>query len=241
MNWYRQWQEAFANLKLAERRLLFIALLLLTPYLLLLWVLEPRWQQLQRQHQQLRQSIGQLEQLNTQSNLLQQALQQDPNELLRQQLASEQQLQQQLSADIRQLTGRYVAAEQMLALLQDVLAQSPGVRLQQLSSQTPQPILLGNTATGASASQTSVNSGQNAANVVTAPTVGSGPTLLYRHITVLTFSGDYHHLQQLLQRMEALPWQLHWRQLDYRVQQHPQAELILQLETFSEQVDYLRI
>ena len=241
MNWYRQWQEAFANLKLAERRLLFIALLILTPYLLLLWLLEPRWQQLQREHQQLRQSIGQLAQINTQSDVLQQALQQDPNEQLRQQLANEQQLQQQLSADIRHLTGRYVAAEQMLTLLQDVLAQSPGVRLQQLSSQTPQPIPLGDSAAGASADQTANNSGQNDGGLATAPPVSRGPTLLYRHITVLTFSGDYQHLQQLLQRMEALPWQLHWRQLDYRVQQHPQAELILQLETFSEQADYLRI
>lgn len=235
MSGYRQWQAAFAGLKLAERRLLFIAALILLPYLFVLWLLEPSWQLLQRQQQQQQQQLAQLAALDSQNALIQQTLQQDPNQHLQQQLLSEQQARTQLSAQIRQLTGRYVAAEQMLTLLQDVLAQSPGVRLQQMSSKSAEPIQLGSPPAVTAAGSANETSAAIASN-------GTQQTaLLYRHITVLTFSGDYAHLQQLLQRMEALSWQLHWRQLDYQVQQHPQAELTLQLETLSEQADYLRI
>ncbi len=47
--------------------------------------------------------------------------------------------------------------------------------------------------------------------------------------------------QQLLERLEQLPWQLHWRTLDYQVKDYPQAELQLELETVSEYDSYLKI
>ena len=221
MTRYQQWQDAFVNLKLSERRLIFIASMVLLPYLTVLFLLEPGWRQLQQLELQTRQAQAQFQALEQQSSQLLLSLQQDPNSQIKAQLATEAQRQAELSQQIRQLTGRYVGPEQMLGLLQDVLKQSHGVQLQQLSSKQPQPVQL-----PASGSVT---------------TAADSPPMLYRHVTELTFRGDYAHLQQFLQQLEALPWQLHWRQLDYQVLQHPQAELILQLETISEQADYLRI
>lgn len=220
MTRYQQWQETFAGLKLTERRLIFIAAAVLLPYLSLLFLLEPNWRQIQQLQQQLRQAQTQFVALEQQSSQLLLSLQQDPNRQIKAQLDAEQQRQHALSQQIRQLTGRYVGPEQMLSLLQDVLQQSSGVALLQLSSKQPEPVRL--PVTGGAA-------------------VPEEPALLYRHVTVFTFTGDYLHLQQFLQQLEALPWQLHWRQLDYQVKQHPQAELTLQLETISEQADYLRI
>ena len=54
--------------------------------------------------------------------------------------------------------------------------------------------------------------------------------LLYLHKTEISFSGQYAQLQRLLQQLEQLPWQLHWHQLEYKVSEHPQAELRLELE-----------
>jgi MSHA biogenesis protein MshJ len=221
MTRFQQWHEAFAALKLTERRLIFIATAVLLPYLTVLFLLEPGWRQVQQLQQQLRQTKAQFQALEQQSGQLLLSLQQDPNRQIKAQLASEAQRQTELSQQIRQLTGRYVGPEQMLSLLQDVLQQSPGVQLQQLSSKQPEPVRLPVSSTATNAADTQ--------------------PMLYRHITVLTFHGDYLRLQQFLQQLEALPWQLHWRQLDYQVLQHPQAELTLQLETISEQADYLRI
>lgn len=221
MTRYQQWQEAFAGLKLTERRLIFIASAVLVPYLTILFLLEPGWRQVQQLQQQIRQAQAQFLALDQQSSQLLLSLQQDPNSQVKAQLAAETQRQAELGQQIRQLTGRYVGPEQMLSLLQDVLKQSPGVQLQQLSSKQPEPVRL-------------------PANGTTTTAADATP-MLYRHVTMLTFRGDYPHLQQFLQQLEALPWQLHWRQLDYQVLQHPQAELTLQLETISEQADYLRI
>lgn len=225
MTAYQRWQEGFARLKLSERRLIFIATAVLFPYLSVLFLLEPGWQQLQQQQRQLRQAVDQFQALEQQSSQLLERLQLDPNQQIKAQLADEQQRQADLSLQIRQLTGRYVGPEQMLTLLRDVLQQSPGVQLLRLNSQIPQPIQL-------------VNAAMSGNEAVAA---GQSSPLLYRHLTVLVFQGDYQRLQQFLQKLEALPWQLHWRELHYQVTQHPTAELTLQLETISEQADYVRI
>jgi MSHA biogenesis protein MshJ len=216
------WQQAmtaYARLQLRERYMVLFASSLLLIWFGLLYLLEPAWQQLQQMRLEQQQLQTATSQLQRQLSEVEAALQLDPNAQLNQQLADASAAEQQLSQQIRQVSGRYIAPEQMGALLQDVLAKQPQVQLIRLENLPAQVLQL----PGAEPSSTT-------------PT-----TQLYRHRTIFVFSGRYQALQQLLQQLEQLPWQLHWQQLQYQVTAHPLAELHLELETVSEQENYLRL
>ncbi|TXH98117.1 MAG: hypothetical protein E6Q75_02415 [Rheinheimera sp.] len=233
-----QWQqlcEQYMQLQLRERRLIFFAALTMLLWVGIISVLEPLWRSLQTSNQQQKMTLGQMAQLQQQVDAVLQVLNSDPNEQVRSQISERQQQREQLNRQIKQLTGRYVSPEQMLPLLQDVLKSSPGVKLTQLRSLKPEVLQIGAaTPTSAPTSTPAPAAQTNTAPAAVAPQ-------LYLHKTEIIFSGQYAQLQQLLQQLERLPWQLHWHQLEYKVSKHPQAELRLELETISEQAEYLRI
>ncbi len=231
MSRWQQLSEQYLQLQLRERRLIYLASLALLLWLGVLYAIEPLWQSLQAGKQQQKLVLQQMAQLQQQVDTVLQVLNTDPNTQIRSQISQSEQQRDQLSQQIKQLTGRYVSPEQMLPLLQDVLKSSPGVKLLRMRSLQAEPVILAAAPKAAAPAQPAATPGQS---VPAAP-------LLYLHKTEISFSGQYAQLQRLLQQLEQLPWQLHWHQLEYKVSEHPQAELRLELETISEQADYLRI
>lgn len=229
-----QWQqlsEQYLQLQLRERRLIYLASLALLLWLGALYAVEPLWQSLQASKQQQKLVLQQMAQLQQQVDTVLQVLNTDPNTQIRTQISQSEQKRDELSQQIKQLTGRYVSPEQMLPLLQDVLKSSPGVKLLRMRSLQAEPVSLAAAPQVAAPAPAVATPGQS---MPAAP-------LLYLHKTEISFSGQYAQLQRLLQQLEQLPWQLHWHRLEYKVSEHPQAELRLELETISEQADYLRI
>lgn len=220
MSQWQQYSERFLKLQLRERYLIGYGSALLLLWLGALYLLQPLWQMQVQLKQQNRSSLQQIVGLQQQIDEVQQALSVNPDQQLQQNIDRMLASEQQLLGQIRSVTGRYISGEQMVQLLQDVLNQQQNIRLMALENLPAKAVLL-----------PGVSSGQ---------TPGAKP-LLYRHSTKLTFAGPYAGLQQLLQRLEQLPWQLHWRTLNYQVKEYPQAELQLELETVSEYDSYLKI
>ncbi len=231
MSQWQQLSEQYLQLQLRERRLIYLASLVLLLWLGALYAVEPLWQSLQASKQQQKLVLQQMAQLQQQVDTVLQVLNTDPNTQIRTQISQSEQKRDELSQQIKQLTGRYVSPEQMLPLLQDVLKSSPGVKLLRMRSLQAEPVSLAPVPQVAAPAPAVATPGQS---MPAAP-------LLYLHKTEISFSGQYAQLQRLLQQLEQLPWQLHWHQLEYKVSEHPQAELRLELETISEQADYLRI
>lgn len=231
MSQWQQLSEQYLQLQLRERRLIYLASLVLLLWLGALYAVEPLWQSLQASKQQQKLVLQQMAQLQQQVDTVLQVLNTDPNTQIRSQISQSEQKRDELSQQIKQLTGRYVSPEQMLPLLQDVLKSSPGVKLLRMRSLQAEPVSLAPAPQVAAPAPAVATPGQS---VPAAP-------LLYLHKTEISFSGQYAQLQRLLQQLEQLQWQLHWHQLEYKVSEHPQAELRLELETISEQADYLRI
>lgn len=231
MSQWQQLSEQYLQLQLRERRLIYLASLALLLWLGALYAVEPLWQSLQASKQQQKLVLQQMAQLQQQVDTVLQVLNTDPNTQIRTQISQSEQKRDELSQQIKQLTGRYVSPEQMLPLLQDVLKSSPGVKLLRMRSLQAEPVSLAPAPQVAASAPAVATPGQS---VPAAP-------LLYLHKTEISFSGQYAQLQRLLQQLEQLQWQLHWHQLEYKVSEHPQAELRLELETISEQADYLRI
>ncbi|RVU33058.1 hypothetical protein EOE67_18460 [Rheinheimera riviphila] len=225
MSQWQQYSERFLKLQLRERYLIGYGSALLLLWLGALYLVQPLWQMHVQLKQQNRSSLQQIVGLQQQIDEVQQALSVNPDQQVQQNIDSMLATEQQLLNQIRSVTGRYISGEQMVQLLQDVLNQQQNIRLIALENLPAKAVML-----------------PGAVNTVAADgNASKDKPLLYRHGTTLTFAGHYAGLQQLLQRLEQLPWQLHWRTLDYQVKEYPQAELQLELETVSEYDSYLKI
>jgi MSHA biogenesis protein MshJ len=214
-----QWQllsERFNLLQQREKLMLWGSSLLLTVWLVLIYLLQPTWQSidntqlrlqgLQRQNQEMQQQVQQL----------QQQLGVDIDAELRGRISILQQQQQLLNNQIRQGTSNFIGAEQMVSLLQNMLQSSSAVQVTGLHTSAPQPVRL---------------QGQ----------LDDEGAMLFQHKLTLVMSGDYTKLYQVLQRMEQLPWLVSWTSLQYQVTTYPQAELTLELGTVSENEDFIRL
>lgn len=225
MSQWQQYSERFLKLQLRERYLIGYGSALLLLWLGALYLVQPLWQMQVQLKQQNRSSLQQIVGLQQQIDEVQKALSVNPDQQLQQNIDSMLATEQQLFGQIRSVTGRYISGEQMVQLLQDVLNQQQNIRLIALENLPAKAVML----PGAVVTTTATDK------------LSSDKPLLYRHGTKLTFAGHYAGLQQLLQRLEQLPWQLHWRTLNYQVKEYPQAELQLELETVSEYDSYLKI
>lgn len=189
-----------------EQKLLQITLHAVVFLLVLMLVLEPGAQELQRQWQATTAAQNETRQLQELLHTLQQQEQPDPDAALRQelaQLASEQALQEQR---IAALTDALVSPAQMIPLLKALLQQDERLQLISLTTLPQQPLQLDNDDTS---------------------------TLLFRHGLRLQLKATYAGLVDYQQRLDALPWRLYWQMLDYSVQQYPHADVVLELYTFS--------
>ena len=215
----KQWQllnERFNQLQQREKLLLWASSLLLTLWLSAIYWLQPMWQMQLSSEKQLH-SL-QRQQLDAQqlSAGLRQQVSTDMADDYRQRIDALQRQQQQLSEQIRLSASHFIGAEQMVALLQNVLQSSRGVQLKSLHSAPAEPVKL---------------QGQSETDAA----------LLYQHKLTLTISSSYANLYQVLQRMEQLPWLVNWAALQYQVTEYPQADMTLELITVSENEDFIRL
>jgi MSHA biogenesis protein MshJ len=56
---------------------------------------------------------------------------------------------------------------------------------------------------------------------------------VFQHVVELRVSGSYSQVVQLLVALERLPWRFYWQDLNYSVDQYPNAEVILRVYTLS--------
>ncbi|MEH8018892.1 type II secretion system protein GspM [Rheinheimera muenzenbergensis] len=216
MNQWQQLSERFSQLQPREKGLIAAAVLFLTLWLALNYLLEPSWQATKKQQLQQRQLQQQLADVQQQTVQFKAQLGIDQDAGYRQQIADLQQQQQQLNAQIRQSASHFIGAEQMLSLLQNMLASSEGVQIKRLASAPAEAVKL---------------EGQTAEDAA----------LLYQHKLTLVMTGSYARLYQVLTRMEQLPWLINWAGLQYQVEQYPEGELSLELITVSEHEDIIRL
>lgn len=216
MSQFQQWSERFNQLQQREKILIWGASILLTLWLLFVYLLEPGWSDISKAKQNVQSIQRQQQESQLLATQLRQQLAVDQDKAYREQLEQLQQQQQQLNAQIQQSASHFIAAEQMVSLLQSVLQQSRSVQLVSLTTSAPQPVRL---------------QGQ----------AEDEPALLFQHELKLVVAGQYNSLFAVLQKMEQLPWLVSWTALDYQVTDYPTAQMTIQLGTVSEQKDVIRL
>ena len=209
-----QWQTLSARMAALsgrERALILLVCLALIGLPLYSFWLEPlalSLQQQQREAERIQQASILLQQQN---EALQQALLQDPNLKLRDQLVLARQQITALDTQLQSQMVDLIPASRMPALLQSMLGHSSHLTLQELTSLAPEPLMDGDKALP-----------------------------LYQHGIRMRLKGRYFDLLQYLRALEGLPGHFYWKTLDYQVDHYPEANIELELYTLSDSKEFIR-
>lgn len=172
--------------------------------------LEPQIDRSEKLHKNSIRADNELTVLQSQVFELTSQLRNDPNEPVRARIDLLAQQIQSITQQLNEQTNSLVPASKMASLLESVLAGSTGLKLIELQSIAPVPILFGD------------------------PDDSDSPQAgLYRHGVTLIFEGSYFDIQGYLEKLESLPWQFYWKKFDYQVDDYPTASVELEIYTLS--------
>lgn len=216
MTLWQQLDERFNTLQQREQLMIWLSTLLLTLWLGFIYGLEPILQAGNSYHDRLANVQKQQQEAEQLATTLRSELGTDADAEYRQRITQLEQQQRELTAQITQSTSHFIAAEQMVALLHNVLQSSSDVQLKQLTTAAPKAVLL--------AGQTETDT-----------------PLLYQHQLTLVMHSNYAALLKVLKNIEQLPWLVNWAGLRYQVTEYPSADMTLELITVSEHEDFIRL
>jgi len=112
------------------------------------------------------------------------------------------------------LVGGFVEPSMMPALLEDVVRHHHGVSLKRVASLPVEPVR---------------------------QETGDAVPGLFRHSMRVELRGGYFAVRDYLEELEKAPWRFAWRSLDYRVDDYPQATVVLEVETMSREKNWLGV
>lgn len=206
---YNKLHRLFLSINVREQALLVLCGLLLVIGLMYLLLLEPIMLENDKLGRDIRGFKNDIQSSDLTLAGILKSLKNDPNDVLRER---EQVLDGQidaLDARLQSQTVNLVPANKMPLLLETVLANTKGLKVMELRSIPPTPMLQ----TEAKVSDAELN--------------------LFRHGIKLTLEGEYFDIQHYLQKMESLQWQFYWKKFDYTVNEYPVAKVQLELYTLS--------
>jgi len=148
-------------------------------------------------------------------------LTEEERELLKRKQIAEQQLAE-INAEIEREISELVPPEAIVSLLGEMLTPDSGLRLVRLESQEPHRVGSG-----------SLHESDTGLLDATAS--------LYRHGLRMEIEGEFADTIEYLKRVESSRWHILWDRFEYRVKQFPEATIIIDLHTVSEQEEWIGV
>jgi MSHA biogenesis protein MshJ len=213
---YKKLSIKFLDLSLREQVLILFCGLAVVILIMYTFLLEPMFNHSEKLQQNSMSYTTEITILTGQVAELTEKLQDDANGPVRERIALLKRQIQNVSNQIKAQTDNLVPANKMADMLESVLAGSKRLKLIELQSIAPLPILLNQPEEGEE-----VEEGEE-------PIAG-----LYRHGVTLVFEGNYFDIQRYLEELESLPWQFYWKKFDYLVGDYPTANVELEIYTLS--------
>jgi MSHA biogenesis protein MshJ len=183
-------------------------------------VVDPLNADRERLRRQITDIRGQIVTQQTELEAITQRHQQDPDRQEREILARLQQEEVQLDERLRTHMRGLVEPEQMAVVLEQVLSQKTPLRLHQVRSLNPEPLLTDLTAP--------VND-----NGDTVPEQRPAEAGIFRHGLEIEFRGSYLATLDYLQALEALPWDFYWDGVRLEMDSYPEARVVITVHTLS--------
>ncbi len=207
---YKKLSIKFLKVSLREQLLILFCGLAVVIFLMYTFLLGPVLDSSEKLQQNSVSAQKELTTLVRQVSNLYDKIKTDPNEPVRERIEILKGQIQNITEQFEAQTINLVPANKMASILESVLAGSKGLKLIELQSIAPTPILLEQ------------------------PKEGEEPKAsIYRHGVKLVFEGNYFDIQRYLEKIELLPWQFYWQKFDYLVGDYPTASVELEIYTLS--------
>ena len=212
MSTVKAYQEKFENLQTRERVLVLVVFLAL---IYMLWSLS-FGSKIDSENRQLQRSVSELKVKLDAQNLEIQSLRtltaQDPDRILRQELAQLVTDIEKVDQSLAAMSVGLVPAKELPLILEKVLLQTGKLALVSLQTLPIEELQL---------------------SIPVESAASTPATGVYRHSVLLTLRGAYFSLHDYLLALEQLPWRFYWDSLDYHVGAYPQADITLKVYTLS--------
>ncbi|MDM7859148.1 hypothetical protein QTP81_00840 [Alteromonas sp. ASW11-36] len=204
---FDKWNEQFLALSKRERNLIVLTGVILILFAGFTFIVEPQMKDNNRVTADL--DTKELELLQAEQNLtlLQEAIADDPNRKLEQRIADLNQRIDSLDLEFATQMRELVPAKQMPLVIEQMLAAADNLTLVEFASIAPVSVF--------------ADDAENA------------DLPLYQHGVKFVFEGGYANVLHYLETVEAYPYQIYWRSLDYQVSEYPNATITLELFTLS--------
>ena len=156
----------------------------------------------------------------------------NPNDALRAEQAALKKLLVELDKTLAGSLSRFVPPERMPAMLQDVLAAHPGLKLK-LVKRLPTRALIAQADT-------------DSAETSNPPGFGGGEPAqaqpnLYLHPLRVEFEGRYFDVLAYLRTLEDSDWRFNWRFLEFATETYPAGRTVIEIETLSREERWLGV
>lgn len=209
----------FDALSRRERLLISVTLAVLLVALVFLLAIEPLMKKEARLDSQLSQSDIQLKAKQSELIAYAKALDTDPSEPLREELAQLEQQDQQTTALLKERSVNLVTPEEMANLLEAVLADGHPIKLIKLTSLPIETLEMAKE------------------EPESAETVSSAP--VYKHGFEMVMQGRYVDIYSYLQHLESVSEAFFWDSLEYQVEKYPDAQATLKVHTLSSEEGWI--
>jgi len=242
-----QWQEysdKYSQLSTREQVLIAITGLVAIVFTLFIYVIEGTFQDLASQNKQNVHLINETKRVDTTIIELENALRNDPNEQLKQQIIQYQQKLAKIDSSLLKLTSELVDPVQMRQALEQLLHMQKGVKLVSFEVSGAEAMLVANTPpknTLNKAPKQQLNK-----QVVKKVTMQKTPQPaddigLYRHRITLKLSGSFFQLRDYLSQLEQLPWKFFWEKFEYKLNKYPKGELQIEIYSLSLKKEFIGV
>ncbi|ENM5789956.1 type 4a pilus biogenesis protein PilO [Vibrio mimicus] len=203
----------FSVLSPREKVLIALCGTVLVVMVLLIGLIEPALKQSQARQVQIQTLTSSNQQLQGEIMVLQAKLAKNPDQEQDVELGQLTLQSQEISQQLAEKMTSMVAPSEMPNLLESVLTQSQKLKLVALESLPAEPIVRS--------------------------TESEVKSEYYLHPVRMEFTGSYFAIRDYLQALEALPVKYYWRSFQYKVENYPQARVILEVYTLGSREEFI--
>ncbi|EMB51410.1 MSHA biogenesis protein MshJ [Vibrio mimicus] len=203
----------FSALSQREKVLIALCGTVLVVMVLLIGLIEPALKQSQARQVQIQTLTSSNQQLQGEIMVLQAKLAKNPDQEQDVELGQLTLQSQEVSQQLAEKVTSMVAPSEMPNLLERVLTQSQKLKLVALESLPAEPIVRS--------------------------TESEVKSEYYLHPVRMEFTGSYFAIRDYLQALEALPVKYYWRNFQYKVENYPQARVILEVYTLGSREEFI--
>lgn len=236
MSQWLAYSEKFKSTTPREQYLIIASGLVAIVFILYSLFLDEAIQSIERVSDQVTKAQQDIDSKSNSIQVLEQALREDPNVALQQELSQYQAKLGDVDEKLLELTSDLIDPIQMRYALIKLLKLQKGVKLLSFEVLPANPVTESK-AESEHSNETGITTSVKASSEKSEPK----QLRLYRHGIKIKLQGQYFELKDYLTQLESLSWKFFWQEFDYQLKTYPVSELEIEIYSLSTSQEFIGV